>query len=165
MKWWLLVVLTAGPGLLFVASGLSYRLERNRLERQERAVDVYPLREGRVRVTPKAGGSFFHAVVADPARPERDLPWAEAVKFSWRRDDSGPCERLEAGVLEVRHHGRPLDLLYSAPLEVAAVLRVYPSGRPSISPRLREAEHVQWILAGLWLGPWAAVLAWRARKR
>lgn len=161
----LIWILSVVPGLLFVAQGLNLRLEIWRRERLARDVDIYPLQGGRVRVIPRGASGLFQAVMADADRPEVDLPWEDAVKFSWRREDSGACEWGDAAVLEVRHHGKPLDLVYSGPPNVRAALRVYPSGRVEYNQRLREAESLQYLLAGLWLGPLALILALRLWSR
>ena len=154
------------PGLFPAVMALETCAERSELERLLRTVDVYPLEGGRVRVTPGPGGGFLHAVVAEGDRPERDLPYAEAVQFSWRRDDSGSCERVEAGFLKVWHHGHPIDLIYTSPPSMRASLRVYPRGRPVISPRMRESEIVNWVLAAaLWFLVWGPALAWHLTAR
>ena len=149
MRWigWTLATL---PGLLAAAAAAGLWVERAERERRGREIEVYPLEGGRVRIDVKPHWGAAEAVVVDADDPRVPLPHEEAVKFSWRRDDSGPLERPETGVLRPEHHGRPLALVYAAPPEIRAALRVHPFGRPQPRPGALRDERGFAIVAAFW---------------
>ena len=158
---WIGWTLCALPGLAAAAAAFGYWVERTERERLGRRVEIYPLEGARVRLEEKPDWGAAEAVVVDADGVPR--PEAEAVKFSWRRDDSGPLERPEAGVLKLEHHGRPITLIYSP--ELRAALRVHPFGRLQTSRGKVADERGFALVAAFWFVCYGIVVGYHIWQR
>jgi hypothetical protein len=155
---WILGTLALRPGLLLAAQALRLRAERLEGTRLNAREDVYALGpEGRVTIQVEPARRTLHFEVLAPN------PGA----LRWRRGDGGPVDVRFPHEVDVRHDGRPVELIAEgAPADLAGVRIVVRHYRvldkaALVTPMiLASFEKLWWSGAGLWILVWALTVAW-----